>query len=106
MGENRLQIAEPDPQSSVGQASDLTNTGSIVSPCVAADEHVFLIGRPPLGEFLGFVEIMSVDGQSGTRAELAEEWRLANDHIRKLVGPKRDGRRPRRLSLFPRSWSR
>jgi len=49
-----------------------------------ADEHVFLIGRPPLGEFLGFVQANAVNGDAVDQRLLADEWRKANDHIREL----------------------
>ncbi len=48
------------------------------------DDHVFLAGRPPVGEFLGFVKSMAVDGQSVSQRHLVDVWRTANDHLRKL----------------------
>lgn len=48
------------------------------------DEHVFLVGRPPLGEFLGFVTAQAAEGQVVDLGALADEWRAANDHIRDL----------------------
>lgn len=48
------------------------------------DDHVFLTGRPPMGEFLGFVTGQSVGGQTQQLSELADRWRRANDHIRDL----------------------
>lgn len=50
----------------------------------SADEHVFLIGRPPLAEYIGFIETMTLDGQNADRGALANEWRAANDHINEL----------------------
>lgn len=50
----------------------------------AADSHVFLIGRPPIGELLGFIRNMAVDGQNVDLADLTTEWRSANDHVLKL----------------------
>ena len=50
----------------------------------AVDEHVFLIGRPPLGEFLGFLQTQTVEGRATTPGELTGHWRSANDHIREL----------------------
>ncbi len=52
------------------------------------DEHLFLAGRPPMGEFIGFVEQMAQD-RSLDRRELANEWRAANDRIRALEGDER-----------------
>ena len=48
------------------------------------DEHVFLIGRPPLDEYLGFLTVQTVEGQSADHRILADEWRSANDHIQEL----------------------
>src|SRR5258708_8538382 len=48
------------------------------------DDHVFLLGRPPLSEFLGFVHTMAVEGQSADQGQLATEWRKANDHLKSL----------------------
>jgi hypothetical protein len=50
----------------------------------AADEHVFLVGRPPIGEYLGFVQSLAVNGHAADLGELTEEWRRANDHVRAL----------------------
>lgn len=50
---------------------------------VATDEHVFLIGRPPIAEYLGFVE-QTLGGRDANRQELVDEWRAANDHIQEL----------------------
>lgn len=48
------------------------------------DRHVFLAGRPPLGEYLGFLSNMAVNGEASDVATLSDEWRDANDHIRQL----------------------
>src|SRR2546422_2816490 len=48
------------------------------------DEHVFLIGRPPVGEFLGFITTQAVGGNAISQGALAAEWRKANDHLRIL----------------------
>src|SRR5437667_2079658 len=52
----------------------------VVEP--TTDEHVLLMGRPPLGEYLGTLTSLASDPQD-TRI-LADEWRAANDHIREL----------------------
>ena len=46
-----------------------------------ADDYVFLIGRPPINEFLGFIRTMAIDGQTSDQGQLAGEWRQANDHV-------------------------
>ena len=47
-----------------------------------SDEHVFLIGRPPIEEYLGFL-VVSANGQNLDRRALMDEWRSANDHLNK-----------------------
>ncbi len=59
-------------------------TSRISTDDSVADEHVFLIGRPPIGEFLGFVKNQTVDAHNAAVATLANQWREANDHIREL----------------------
>lgn len=54
------------------------------SQAVVVDEHVFLVGRPPLGEFIGFVSSLAVQDQTADQGALAEEWRRANDYIQQL----------------------
>jgi hypothetical protein len=50
----------------------------------AADQHVFLVGRPPVGEYLGYIATHTLEGQTQDRGSLMHQWRLANDHIREL----------------------
>jgi hypothetical protein len=54
------------------------------SASVPGDEHIFLIGRPPLAEYIGFIQAMTVDGQNADLGALANQWRAANDHILEL----------------------
>src|SRR5207253_9519033 len=54
---------------------------SVMFVTAQTDDHVFLVGRPPLGEFLGFIRTMSIDGQTADQGQLANEWRQANDHV-------------------------
>lgn len=55
-----------------------------VAATIEADPHVFLIGRPPMTEYLGFVISQTVDGQNADKRVLAEAWRAANDHVVRL----------------------
>ena len=58
---------------------------SLLAPVGAiADEQVFLIGRPPMSEFLGHIATQTVEGQSMQQGALADVWRSANDRIRQL----------------------
>src|SRR6184192_1038150 len=54
------------------------------TPPASSDDHVFLIGRPPLSEFISFIKVMAIDGQSANQGKLAAEWRSANDHVKRL----------------------
>lgn len=56
---------------------------TIQGPAVV-DDHVFLIGRPPLGEYLGFVTVQTVGGDKLDVRAITDEWRAANDHVREL----------------------
>ncbi len=49
-----------------------------------SDDHVFLVGRPPLGEYLALLLEQTDQQESLNTRVLADEWRLANDHIRDL----------------------
>jgi hypothetical protein len=48
------------------------------------DPSAFLAGRPPMGEFLGFVAYKSVEGPTLDRGDLAQTWRDANTRVREL----------------------
>lgn len=62
---------------------------------VPADPHVFLAGRPLLREFVGFMKLETVDGQTADVADLADQWRAANVRVRELeVGEARAADEP------------
>jgi hypothetical protein len=49
------------------------------------DQHVFLIGRPPLKQWLDFVTNLAMgEGGKVDTQQLADEWRAAHAHIREL----------------------
>jgi hypothetical protein len=56
---------------------------SLQVPQPQSDEHVFLIGRPPIEEYLSFL-VVSANGQNLDRRALMDEWRSANDHLKVL----------------------
>lgn len=58
-------------------------TISTAAPPVV-DQHVFLIGRPPISEFLGYVRNLAVNARTRDEGQLMEEWRVANDRVREL----------------------
>jgi hypothetical protein len=51
---------------------------------LTADPHVFLAGRPPMSEFLGFIGSQTIEGQAADKRALADAWRESNRHIREL----------------------
>ncbi|HET8895069.1 MAG TPA: hypothetical protein VFM96_13325 [Gaiellaceae bacterium] len=55
-----------------------------VSQQQTTDDHIFLTGRPPLQEYLGFITSLTAGGADADRASLARDWRAANDHVRQL----------------------
>lgn len=65
------------------KTSENTHSMSVQIPQPQSDEHVFLIGRPPIEEYLGFL-MVSANGQNLDRRALMDEWRLANDHLKML----------------------
>jgi hypothetical protein len=48
------------------------------------DDFVFLNGRPPIQEFIGFIKIMAANGHDIESNALVHEWRSANDRVREL----------------------
>ena len=48
------------------------------------DDYVFLVGRPPILEFVGFIKTLASDGSSLDDGVLIQEWRNANDRVREL----------------------
>jgi len=53
-------------------------------PDLTIDPHVILIGRPPIRDFLGFIRVQAVDGQTADKGALIAEWRSANEHLRAI----------------------
>jgi hypothetical protein len=51
---------------------------------VTTQANVFLAGRPPMGEFIGFVTSQMVDGHDADVRVLSNQWRSANDHVKEL----------------------
>jgi len=55
----------------------------------AINEHVFLIGHPPISEFLSFVRVMTTNGHAIDQGQLVREWRTANDRVLELEAEER-----------------
>jgi hypothetical protein len=50
----------------------------------ATDRVVLLTGRPPISEFLAFVQTKAIPGALIDRSQLACGWRSAHGHIQRL----------------------
>jgi len=48
------------------------------------DRFVYLVGRPPLKDFTGFVTEQGVNGQDADVGALTEEWHAASRYIQEL----------------------
>jgi len=62
----------------------VVDSTAITLPQPREDEYVFLAGRPPMPEFIGFVSHFMAPGTSADFAALSREWRAANDRVREL----------------------
>ncbi|MFO0699334.1 MAG: hypothetical protein U0236_08910 [Nitrospira sp.] len=49
------------------------------------DQHMVLLGRPPLKRFLDYVEDLAVDGRAADVRALTEEWHAARANIRDIA---------------------
>lgn len=49
-----------------------------------SDPYVYLMGRPPMTEWLGFMQYQTEGGAQEDPRRLADEWRRANDRITEL----------------------
>jgi hypothetical protein len=49
------------------------------------NEEVWILGQPPLDDYLSYVKKTVVDGDKIRRAELVDEWRAANDRYYDLA---------------------
>jgi hypothetical protein len=59
-----------------------SRTASRDAPGTAADEHLYLIGRPPLKDFIRYVRHQAIDPPG--EGTLLDEWRAAADVVRAL----------------------
>lgn len=55
----------------------------------AGEEQVFLMGRPPVREFLDFVRGQALDPATVDVGALTTEWRAANDRVKELENTER-----------------
>lgn len=48
------------------------------------EECVYLIGRPPIAEFIGFIQTQTADSHLMDPSKLTEEWRNANERVKEI----------------------
>jgi len=58
--------------------------GSVDQQQGLGEDLVFLMGRPPVREFLEFVKVQALDPATVDVGVLTSEWRAANDRVRVL----------------------
>src|SRR5712691_541636 len=85
-----FQILSPDlltrsPTSQEGREKRSSRT-SLRGRDQASEEHVVLIGHPPVAEFLAMATVQAVDARSADQRRLVSEWMKANDRITGLSG--------------------
>ena len=49
------------------------------------DDELWLLGQPPLHDYLRYAEDMTIQGAGAERADLVDEWRAANDRYYDLA---------------------
>jgi hypothetical protein len=76
-----IRKSEPGPDRFTKKA-DLPLGGTDARP--TAREEIWLLGQPPLADFLDYVRKVVVGGVEIDRATLADEWRAANDYYCEL----------------------
>jgi hypothetical protein len=58
--------------------------GSEYKNIISPHEEIWLLGQPPLTDYLHFVRHIAVDGENADQRALADEWREANDYYHEL----------------------
>jgi hypothetical protein len=61
-----------------------TKARAAAQAALTREEEIWLLGLPPLGRYLEFVEEDGVEGADADRAALIDEWRAANDYYQEL----------------------
>ncbi len=57
---------------------------AVMATAADGEEHFYLLSRTTLEDFLEFMSSWPVDAASLDRKQLADEWRAASDHMKKL----------------------
>src|ERR1700730_7778157 len=85
-----FQVLSPDlltrSQASQERRGKRTSSTSLRGRNQASEEHVVLIGHPPVAEFLAMATVQAVDARSADQRRLVSEWMKANDRITGLLG--------------------
>lgn len=53
-------------------------------PPIATDDYIFLVGRPPISEYISFVRTMAINGHSIDQGTLAQHWRQASIRVAEI----------------------
>jgi len=69
------------------------------------ESHIVLLGRPPLEEFFGFMKLKAARPENVNERRLAEEWRLANDHVVRLRAEEADIADAPQIFELPGPWA-
>lgn len=70
------------------------------SSSAATESHLYLLGRPPLRDYLSFMSSQPVDAAALDLRELTSKWRQANDLVQALEKSEPDIADDR-----PKAWS-
>src|SRR5882724_6854074 len=72
------------PELGAGKLKKVQARTRTAAQAARVSEEIWLLGLPPLGRYLEFVEGDVVDGADADRAALIDEWRVANDYYQEL----------------------
>ena len=66
------------------EEQEVTKAGSRTINCLRIDEYAYLIGAPPVRDFVEFVKTRLVKGVGPEEGQLISKWRTAANYIREL----------------------
>src|SRR5918999_5542773 len=77
-------ISDYEPQWQAGSAEKRLAHELAPQPGTGVEEELWLLGQPPLKDYLDFVDDHVVDGAAADRPALAAQWRIANEYYQEL----------------------
>jgi hypothetical protein len=63
----------------------MQNLSAAATTQVPVSPHIFLMGRPPMGEAIGYLQTQTLEGQALDVSELADQWRVAQARVQELA---------------------